>query len=565
MGVGRERAEGAGEVVTQTIGNYEVLGRLGSGGMAEVFLARSVGEEGFEKRVAIKRMHPDLCREDSHIQTFADEARLVAQLSHPNIVHVYAFERDGPSHYLVMEYIKGVTLARALQKAHEQRMDIPADAAAAIGVQVCDALAYAHSARTYDGEPMHIVHRDIKPANVMLTSRGQVKITDFGVARATTNLHQTLPGTGKGTLAYMAPEQLEGENIGPHSDLFSLGVVLFELFAGRRLFEDTGLSKFLERRKEGVRDADYALLRTQLADSVPVLEQSLAHDPADRYPDAAAMGDALRALPCFRGRGVIEGWLQEVGAREEPMDALVTTLTSQGIRAATLVDSPGSTGRPRGDETEGYTTTSLSSPKPPSAFATVTQKTRLLQLRGGTRLPLLLAAAVAIVGLITLWPPCGEETEGGVGGGEENITPDPAIGGESGGTQVTEPVIPVGHEIPDPTPAEVEPVTASQPEPPTDPTPAEEPTPEVVEVAVGTASLFVTTDPWGEIYVDEQLRATEGLLQNLQVDLGTHRIRVVPADGATPEGFFEIEAGEDGEQLRWRFEYRDDSWHARHR
>jgi serine/threonine protein kinase len=548
--------------VTQTIGSYEVLGRLGSGGMAEVFLARSVGEEGFEKRVAIKRMHPDLCREDSHIQTFADEARLVAQLNHPNIVHVYAFERDGPSHYLVMEYIKGVTLARAVQKAHEQRMDIPADVAAAIGVQVCDALAYAHSARTYDGEPMHIVHRDIKPANVMLTSRGQVKITDFGVARATTNLHQTLPGTGKGTLAYMAPEQLEGENIGPHSDLFSLGVVLFELFAGRRLFEDTGLSKFLERRKEGVREADYALLRAQLADSVPVLEQSLAHDPAGRFPDAAAMGDALRALPCFRGRGVIEGWLQEVGAREEPMDALVTTLTSQGIRAATLVDSPGSTGRPRGNATEGYTTTSLSSPGSPASPTTVTDRIRLLPLRG-TRLPLLLAAAVAIVGLITLWPPCGED--GSTVAGEELVTATVADGGETGGTENVEPVTPLEPDPPEPTPAEVEPVTAAQLDPPNDPTPPEDPTPAVVEMAIGTASLTVTTDPWGEIYVDEQLRATEGLLQNLQVDLGTHRIRVVPADGATPEGYFEIEVGEDGEQLRWRFEYHDDSWHARHR
>ena len=551
--------------MTQTIGSYEVLGRLGSGGMAEVFLARSVGEEGFEKRVAIKRMHPDLCREDSHVQTFADEARLVAQLSHPNIVHVYAFERDGPSHFLVMEYIKGVTLARALQKAHEQRTDIPPDAAAAIGVQVCDALAYAHSARTYDGVPMHIVHRDIKPANVMLTSRGQVKITDFGVARATTNLHQTVPGTGKGTLAYMAPEQLEGENIGPHSDLFSLGVVLFELFAGRRLFEDTGLSKFLERRKEGVRDADYALLRTRLADAVPVLEQSLAHDPADRFPDAAAMGDALRALPCFRGRGVIEGWLHDVGAREEPMDALVTTLTSQGVRAATLVDSPSASGRPQGEATEGYAIASLSSPRKPSAFSSVAEKTRRLPLPGGTRLPLLLAAAVAIVGLITLWPPCGEPIDPSAVAGEEGVTEGSPAVGEVGDTEISEPTTPVAHEGTDPTPAEVEPVTASQPEPPTEATLPEDPTPEVAEAATGTASLFVTTDPWGEIYVDEQLRATEGLLQNLQVDLGTHRIRVVPADGATPEGFFEIEAGEDGEQLRWRFEYNDDSWHARHR
>ena len=563
-----------GEQVSQTIGSYEILGRLGSGGMAEVFLARTLGEVGFEKRVAIKRMHPDLCREATHVQTFADEARLVAQLNHPNIVHVYAFERDGPSHYLVMEYIKGITLLRALQECHDRRLDVPPEAAAAIGVQVCDALAYAHTARTYAGQPMDIVHRDIKPANIMLTRRGQVKITDFGVARATTNLHQTLPGTGKGTLAYMAPEQLEGDPITPRADLFSLGVVLFELFVGRRLFEDTGLSKFLERRKEGVRAEDFAALLSLHPDLAPILSSSLARPTEDRYADAAAMGDDLRALPFSHGNHDIERWLKELDLQEGALDDLLTSMPGRSQPPETVLDASPAEGVTtsasyRNDATVGYTSTSLSNHRAlPPMIENVGHPSA-----SRWRLPLLLVAAAIVIGMLALWPPCDQTvpldgsdaaavadagmTDVGLGQ-TEAVTASPA----------TAPVAPVepASGIPD----GGTPPTEVTPSPPLDPpipnegpaTSGEEPTPDTPVSAQGTAFLTVVTDPWSAIFIDGELRAPEGLLQNAETSLGSHRVRVVPDDGFTPEWAYDIQLDQADENLTWRFEYRDGSWHA---
>jgi len=564
--------------VSQTIGSYEILGRLGSGGMAEVFLARTLGEVGFEKRVAIKRMHPDLCREATHVQTFADEARLVAQLNHPNIVHVYAFERDGPSHYLVMEYIKGITLLRALQECHDRRLDVPPEAAAAMGVQVCDALAYAHTARTYGGQPMDIVHRDIKPANIMLTRRGQVKITDFGVARATTNLHQTLPGTGKGTLAYMAPEQLEGDPITPRADVFSLGVVLFELFVGRRLFEDTGLSKFLERRKEGVRPEDFAALRDLHPDLAPILSRSLARQTEDRYSNASAMGDDLRALPFSHSNLDIARWLEELALEEGSLDELLTSLPGRPEQAETLIDPSPASGistadQPSGD-TESYTTTSLSNQRAlPQRLEPVAAPSA-----SRWRLPLLLFIAVAGLGLLILWPPCDQTTAPVTG----DATTADGVGlietGQDGATE-TDPPVDAGDPLPDtgeepnggspPELAQTDPTPAPEvvPSDPTDepPTGSRDPTPPEPATVEGTAFLTVVTDPWSAIYIDGELRAPEGLLQNAETSLGTHRVRVVPDDGFTPEWAHDIQLDQADEKLTWRFEYRDGSWHAMRR
>jgi len=565
--------------VNQTIGSYEILGRLGSGGMAEVFLARSLGEVGFEKRVAIKRMHPDLCREATHLQTFADEARLVAQLNHPNIVHVYAFERDGPSHYLVMEYIKGITLLRALQECLDRRLDVPPEAAAAIGVQVCDALAYAHTARTYGGQPMHIVHRDIKPANIMLTRRGQVKITDFGVARATTNLHQTLPGTGKGTLAYMAPEQLEGDPITPRADLFSVGVVLFELFVGRRLFEDTGLSKFLERRKEGVRREDFAALYHLYPDLVPILTSALARETEERYADAAAMGDDLRTLPISHTHQDIARWLRELDLEEGQLDDLLTTTPGRSTPAEIRPDSATSSGDSTlaGDplaDTAATTTTSLSNQH---AFSPRIETVG----EPGTprwRLPLLVAASAAAIGLLTLLQPCDQTTL--------PADPDDAAAIEAGGVDALGPesagITSTGGDVTSADPAVAppetpptgespsEPPVEATPEPPTAmPGPTDEPlvgteptTPQAPATAEGTAFLTIVTDPWSAIYIDGELRAPEGLLQNAETSLGFHRVRVVPDDGFTPAWAYNIELDQADEKLTWRFEYRDGSWHA---
>ena len=301
----------------RNIGRYEVLRPLGSGGMAQVYLARSTGEGGFEKQVAIKRILPELGLVDDRVVEFTDEARLVAQLTHPGIVQVFSFERDDDTHFLVMEYVDGMTLTKVLELGRMRGMEFPLGAAASVAVQVCEALAYAHEATAYDGQPMRIVHRDIKPSNVMITTDGQVKLADFGIARATTHIHRTRTGKGKGTMSYMAPEQFDGREVTTASDLYALGAVVHEMVAGRMLYDATGLSPLLERRREGFRAEDEQRIARRAPELVPLLRSCLADRAEDRPGDARWVASRLRELPFFGGREELRAWIRALTVQTE--------------------------------------------------------------------------------------------------------------------------------------------------------------------------------------------------------------------------------------------------------
>jgi eukaryotic-like serine/threonine-protein kinase len=509
----------------ETIGRYSILRRLGSGGMAEVFLASLSGDDGFEKRVALKRIHEELQLDPSYVRAFADEARLVAQLNHPNIVQVFSFENDGSASFLVMEYVEGLPLSRAVRLARGQEIELSPAAVIAVGVQVCEALAYAHEATAYDGSAMHIVHRDIKPANLMVTPQGQIKVTDFGVARAATHLHHTATGSGKGTLAYMAPEQLRQGGIGPEADIFALGVVLFELLSGHLLFELQDLAEFLERRKQGFRTVDVEEVRRILPELAPVLERALASEPADRYASAREMEAALRALPAFEGMEPLRHWVRHL--------ALVAG-TSDGVRQG----GPPETIVP-----------------PPSE----SPKTNFLARAGA---PAVLGLGVLLLMALMIWRPW-EDTplpevqtdEAIVEVAASDVTPAP---------EPTPAVAPLEPVTPEPTP---EPATPKPTPAPIVPTPTPTPTTEAVAAAptpTGSGQLNVRVDPWGSIFIDDVVQDLEGSLQNHEVDLGTHTIRVVPNDGTPPESRA-ISLTEDGEHQKWSFRYVDGAWQVKTR
>lgn len=228
-------------------GKYTLLDRLAVGGMAEIFLARQGGLEGFEKTIVIKRIRPHLSKQASFIKMFLNEAKLAAQLNHPNIVQIYDLGKIADSYFIAMEYVYGRDMRRVLRKCDSTAIPFPMVYALKIASSVCEGLYYANQKTDQAGKPLQIVHRDVTPENIFVSFDGTVKILDFGIAKAANQIEQTQVGQIKGKLRYMSPEQCMGKHLDNRSDLFSLGVVLYEWLTGFKLF--TG-------------DSDVAILKT---------------------------------------------------------------------------------------------------------------------------------------------------------------------------------------------------------------------------------------------------------------------------------------------------------------
>jgi serine/threonine-protein kinase len=234
------------------LGPYELVRRLATGGMAEVYLARRAGPHGFQKTVAVKRILPQFARDPDFVAMFVDEARVCARLGHPNIVQTFDFgEQDGEL-YMAMEYVDGTTGARLIRAAAGQAEEVPLDACIHIVLSILHALEYAHSARDDDGKPLSLVHRDVSPGNVLIDRTGAVKLTDFGIARAAEIERRTDAGQLKGKLGYMSPEQVVGRELDARSDIFTLGIVFAEMMILRPLFSGGKELDVLLR----IRDAD---------------------------------------------------------------------------------------------------------------------------------------------------------------------------------------------------------------------------------------------------------------------------------------------------------------------
>src|SRR6187399_188558 len=221
----------------KAIGRYQILDRLAVGGMAELFKATLAGEHGFEKLVAIKKILPHLATDHSFVEMFRDEARITALLDHRHIVQVFEYGTDADTPYIAMQYIDGLDVLALLRECARAQIRLTPDLAAVIARDVLDALDYAHNAIGVDGRALGIIHRDISPGNVLLSWRGDVKLTDFGIARAAERRHKTEAGTLKGKYGYMSPEQVSGSTeIDARSDLFAVGILLAEMVMARRLF-----------------------------------------------------------------------------------------------------------------------------------------------------------------------------------------------------------------------------------------------------------------------------------------------------------------------------------------
>jgi Protein kinase domain len=216
----------------QALGRWEIIKRIGSGGMADVYLAQSRGEAGFEKLVALKVMHSHLARNDRAVEHFLDEARLAARVQHPNVVAIHDLGKIGTDYVIVMDYVDGVDLERLLASARAGNRPVPINVGLGIMCRICDGLEGAHKATAPDGTPLGIVHRDVKSANVLVSKQGAVKVVDFGIAKAAMQSHMTIAGETKGTPSMMAPEQRVGEQVDVRADVYSTAAVGFEVMTG---------------------------------------------------------------------------------------------------------------------------------------------------------------------------------------------------------------------------------------------------------------------------------------------------------------------------------------------
>ncbi len=219
------------------VGRYRIVRRLALGGMAEIFLAYTQAMHGFEKLVVLKRILPQYAQNPDFVRMFLDEARLAATLDHPNIAHVYDIGEHQGSFFFSMEYVHGQSLLKVMRAVTQARRPLPLEHSLNIIIGTCDGLHHAHDKVGLDGTPLGIVHRDVSPPNIILTYEGAVKVLDFGIAKAASARSSTAVGTLKGKIPYMAPEQCRSEPLDRRSDVFSIGILLYELTVGRRLFQ----------------------------------------------------------------------------------------------------------------------------------------------------------------------------------------------------------------------------------------------------------------------------------------------------------------------------------------
>lgn len=294
-----DRAELSSGSIPLTLGRYELLGKLGEGGMATVYLSRHAGEAGFQRLYALKVLHPHLAaQEDVFVEMLFDEARIAARLHHPNVVPIVDLGSQGAFHYVAMEYVEGFALSALLRKNRDERpprLIIPI---------VLDALAGLHAAHTLtddDGAPMHLVHRDVSPQNVLVGTDGIARVIDFGIAKAESRINSTRPGELKGKLAFMSPEQIrEPDTVDFRSDIFSAGVLLWSALTGQQIFGSSNSGATLNNilRMEIERPSKVGLRPPAVFDTICM--RALERDRNLRIGSMLEMEESLRSLAIDR-------------------------------------------------------------------------------------------------------------------------------------------------------------------------------------------------------------------------------------------------------------------------
>lgn len=330
------------------LGRYAIFDRIAAGGMATIHLGRLLGHAGFARTVAIKRLHPHYALDPEFVEMFLDEARLAARIRHPNVVPMLDVITSDGEPFLVMEYVEGESLSTLLRTARLRGDKVACSVAAGVMVQMLHGLHAAHDALNDHGEPLEIVHRDVSPQNVLVGTHGLVSLLDFGVAKAFGKFPTSSEGRLTGKLGYLSPEQVLGQPATRRSDIFAAAVVLWEMLAGRRLFEAHSEGAVLRGILQGAVEPPSALG----SDAPPALEavvmRALSTEPADRYDTALALVEAIEAAGPVGGAGEVARWLhalvdERLLARARLVAAIESCTAPSRLRRLADADPPGGT------------------------------------------------------------------------------------------------------------------------------------------------------------------------------------------------------------------------------
>ena len=318
---------------------YRVVEKLESGGMAEVFRAESEGLQGFKKQVAIKRVLPHLSEKKRFISMFLDEARLSAQLSHSNCVQVFDIGVGDNAYFIVMEFVDGANLKAIAEAVKKSGKDFPVAAAAFIALEICKGLSYAHEMRDANGIELHIVHRDMSPPNVLVTKYGEIKIVDFGLAKANSQLEKSEPGIIKGKFSYLSPEAAMGQEVDARTDIFAVGIILWELLAGQRLFLGETDFQTVKKVQQAVVPSISTINKRVPPELERIMNKTLAREPAARYQTARDLGMELSKFLFAFGQpvstydiaNIVIGAMKDKAKHRQPQGSIIDKLIEEAL------------------------------------------------------------------------------------------------------------------------------------------------------------------------------------------------------------------------------------------
>ncbi len=272
---------------------YRIIEKIDAGGMAEIYRGEAVSIEGFARQVAIKRILPSMCTDKKFVAMFLDEARLSMQLTHANIVQIFDIGKADDTYFVVMELIDGANLRRAMQRATDKGLPMSVELACYVTMEVSKALSYAHERADREGNSLGIVHRDVSPPNVLISRQGEIKLTDFGLAKAASHVQQTDAGVIKGKFSYLSPEVVEGKTADPRADVYSAGIMLWEMLCGRKLYAGKNDMETVELVRKGHVPKPSSLRSEVDSELDRIVLKALAKNPKRRYQSARAFEQAV--------------------------------------------------------------------------------------------------------------------------------------------------------------------------------------------------------------------------------------------------------------------------------
>ena len=524
--------------MTTPLGKYKLVKLIASGGMAEVYLAKQAGAAGFEKLVCLKRILPHLARDKQFVEMFLNEARLAARLDHPNIVSIFDLGEANGNYFIAMEFIDGPSLRAVHKTAADRGEFLPIPEICKIISMAAGGLQYAHDLSDKDGSPLGLVHRDISPDNILVHRNGAAKVVDFGIAKAANSSSQTRTGTLKGKVAYMPPEQLRGEPLDRRTDVFALGVVLYELLAGRRPWEGTSevalIGKIMTEEP-----APLSELRGDAPEGLlAIVDRALAKDRSQRYQSCHELQADLENLVVQLGQSLTPARISDFVKAYSPApqsDAAAPEHSSAEIQH--IEDELNGTGaapalvkgRGKAQERDSRTVAMAAPPRAESRGLLVGVLAFLLIAVGGGaggywfffhQEPATAPVAVERATVGESEPPRPPEPAPAVKEAAREPAPAPAPVEPE---KRAEPARPRPHRVAqvDPQPAPVVIVR----EPPA-PAPVAQPRPTVV--AKGELVLLIR--PWARVEVDGREVGTTPLDEPLMLAAGDHKVRLINTD-----------------------------------